>query len=171
MTQKSGKKTKGKSKTLSTILANAHQQAPWRMQVQWIGNFLLLLMIAVLVGGVYTYITALSTEAGQRFQDNEWNKRAMQFDIAELSSQYGQLTSAGAMKERALEMGYVPADVNSAVYMVVPEYAGRQPVVVSQPMAEPPERVTIIPAYTQSLWDWLFANKLGVPGIRQEVTP
>jgi len=45
-------------------LIQAYRQAPWRTQLQWIGFFLLGLVIIVTVAGLYLSITAQSTTAG-----------------------------------------------------------------------------------------------------------
>lgn len=140
--------------------AYAFQQAPWRRQLQWLGVFLLALILLVLVAGLYLHITARTAEVGVGVQRLENQKEELQLSIADLRLQVGELTSAEVMEKRALELGYVPADLDNALYLVVPDYAGRQPALLAAPPASEVAKPVIVPAYTQSLWEWLFKGKL-----------
>jgi len=63
------------------------------------------------------------------------------------------------MKDRAEDLGYIPADPSQAVYVVVPGYTGRQPEIVALPVRpEDQSKSQIDAAYRQSLWEWLFEN-------------
>jgi cell division protein FtsB len=162
---------KGKS-TMTQSLTQAHQQAPWRLQLQRIGLFLLGLVIVALVAGVYLNITAQTVSAGVEVQNLEWEKEKLQRRISNLRSDIGFLTSASVMEKRASELGYQPISPESTVFMVVSGYPGRQTVVMAPPpspaAAEPP---VLKPIYTQSLWEWLFQGMLDVSVSTREVLP
>lgn len=137
----------------------AYQQAPWRTQLQWIGFFLLGLVIIVTVAGLYLSITAQSTTAGVEIKELELEKETLDRQIADLKTQLAILTSAKVMKDRAEDLGYIPADPSQAVYVVVPGYTGRQPEIVALPVQpEDQSKSQIDAAYRQSLWEWLFEN-------------
>jgi len=137
----------------------AYQQAPWRTQLQWIGFFLLGLVLIVTVAGLYLSITAQSTTAGVEIKELELEKETLDRQIADLKTQLAIITSAKVMKDRAEDLGYIPADPSQAVYVVVPGYTGRQPEIVALPVRpEDQSKSQIDAAYRQSLWEWLFEN-------------
>jgi len=138
---------------------NAYQQAPWRTQLQWIGFFMVALIVIVVTAGLYLNITAQAAAAGVEIQDLENNREELTRQIADQRSALANLTSAHVMEERALEMGYERADMENAVYVVVPGYSGRQPIPLALPVNSKPKSSIIIPAYQQSLWEWLFQSK------------
>ncbi len=83
----------------------AYQQAPWRTQLQWIGFFLLGLVIIVTVAGLYLSITAQSTTAGVEIKELELEKETLDRQIADLKTQLAIITSAKVMKDRAERSG------------------------------------------------------------------
>jgi len=49
-------------------LLHAYKQAPWRIQLQWIGIFLLGLVLMASITGVYLNISAQAATAGRMIQ-------------------------------------------------------------------------------------------------------
>lgn len=139
----------------------AYRQAPWRVQLQWAGAFLLVLVIGVLVAAVYLNISAQAATAGLEAQDLEYMREATQRRIADLKTKMAVLTSQDVMVKRAEDMGFVDDDPSSTTYIVVQNYPGRQAVVLAPPPSADPISHTIIkPGYTQSLWEWMFQGIL-----------
>lgn len=139
----------------------AYRQAPWRVQLQWAGLFLLGLVIAVLIAVVYLNISAQAAAAGLDAKANEQEKEDTQRSIADLRNKLAVLTSQEVMEKRAEELGFVDTSAENTTYLMVQGYPGRQPVVMAPPPS--PERVSqpiVKPAYTQSLWEWLFQGML-----------
>mgnify|MGYP006953620858 FL=1 len=137
----------------------AYNQAPWRTQLQWIGFFLLGLVVIVLVAGLYLSITAQATSAGVAIKNLEVERENLDRQIADLKTQYAILTSAKVKRERAEAMGYEPADPSDAVFVVVPGYTGRQPEIVALPVNLDDQSKSLIDSsYRQSLWEWLFQS-------------
>ena len=67
------------------------------------------------------------------------------------------LTSATAMRARAVELGFVPATRADIEYVYVSDYPGKEIQSISLPrIIEEKEKNLITPAYTQSIWDWLY---------------
>jgi hypothetical protein len=142
---------------MKKTLIQAYRQAPWRTQLQWIGGFLLVLVVGMLIAGVYLYVSASATAAGTRIHDLEIERETLQIQLADLRTKLAYLNSAAVMDARANEAGYHQANKDNIVYVPVEGYAGRQMVF----LAPPPGQTTIDnhlikPAYKQSLWEWFY---------------
>ena len=134
---------------------HAYRMAPWRVQRQWIGAFLLSVVALAMVAGLYLDVTAQAAIAGREIQNLAAETSAVQQDSADLQTQLASLTSASVMEQRAEDLGYRAMEPDEMEYLVVPGYAPSQPdilAIVPQPSLRAP---TIPPAYTQSLLDWL----------------
>ena len=138
----------------------AYQQAPWRIQIQWIGLFLLALLLVTSVAGIYLSVSSTAATAGRQAQIIQYNIDETQRSIADKSSQLAFLTSSAQMNQRAIDMGFSPVAPESETFLSVPGYAPRQtaelapqpgPVIMQPPLVKP--------SYTQSLWDW-FMEKI-----------
>lgn len=147
---------------MTHYLVQAYRQAPWRVELQQIGFFLLVLVTAALFAGLYLYVSAETAAAGVKIQSLELDREILQRQIASLNTQLAFQTSARVMENRALEMGFEQFNADNADYIIVPSYAGRQtismafesgPKIVIQPLP------LIKPSYTQSLWD-LFLREM-----------
>jgi cell division protein FtsL len=142
-------------------LIQAYRQAPWRVQMQWIGLFLLCLAVLVMVGGVYLSISAQAATAGLQIQDYEGQRESLQRDIADLRSQVAYQTSASQMESRAKELGFEQPDMDKVQYVVIPGYVPRQTIILVPPEAPTLAKKQILkPVYTQSLWEWMFQGAL-----------
>ena len=134
---------------------HAYRMAPWRVQRQWIGAFLLSVVALAMVAGLYLDVTARAAIAGREIQNLAAETSAVQQDSADLQTQLASLTSASVMEQRAEDLGYRAMEPDEMEYLVVPGYAPSQPdilAIVPQPGLRAP---TIPPDYTQSLLDWL----------------
>jgi len=142
-------------------IIQAYRQAPWRMQMQIIGLFLLVLVFTALVAGIYLNVTARAATIGRQIQEMQAEILVNRQLNADLETQLALLTSAEVMARRAEELGFRPAAAGEFFYVVVPGYSGRQPAVLAPPpgpeAASSPE---LPPEFTQSLIDWLRQLKL-----------
>lgn len=157
-------------------IIQAYKQAPWRVQLQWIGLFLLGLVLVAAVAGLYLNISAQAATAGRNIQFLESNIDDLNNEIAELTTELAGMTVTSNMKERAEELGFKLIDPKQAVYLEIPGYNPDADLVLAPP------RVNIIPqspvvqsSYKISLWDW-FVEKIWNPsnnvlGIEEGVTP
>lgn len=138
-----------------TEIVQTVRQANWRVQRQWIGLFLLGLVLVAMVAGIYLNVTVRATLAGREIQmlqtDISNNTRANSDDETLLAS----LSSVESMQKRAKAMGYSPADPTDITYVVVPGYAPERAVNMSAPKPAESQPYYILPAYTESLFDWL----------------
>jgi len=147
---------------MAQSLIQAYRQAPWRKQLQGLFLFLLVLVGIAMIAWVYLSISAQAATAGLEIQFLEEDRDDLARQIADLQSQLGYLTSAGEMERRAKELGFEPADPTNLDYVVIPGYTGRQtPYLAPAPVTETTTNASLIkPAYTQSLWEFLFQGSL-----------
>ena len=139
----------------------AYRQAPWRVQLQWGGMFLLGLVAAVLIAGVYLNISAQAATAGLTTKALGEQKEDTARTIANMRTQLALLTSQEVMEKRAAELGFVDATPENTTYMQVQGYAGRETLVLAPTQRQDVIQQTLIkPSYTESLWEWMFQGIL-----------
>jgi len=138
-------------------IIQAYKQAPWRVQLQWIGALLLVLVVGMLIAGVYLYLSAEATAAGTEIRTLELEREDLQIRIADLTTQLAFLRSAAFMQGRAESLGFKNAAQEDIIYIEVPGYGGRHVVFLAPPPSNEPVDASIIkPAYRESLWEWLY---------------
>lgn len=137
-------------------ITQAYTQAPWRRQIQLIGLFLLVLILAALVAGVYLNLSARAGTEGREIQELEYASRVVERQNEDLRTQLAFLTSESAMEARSRALGYRPASADEILYIVVPGYvAAKMPALALPPAQMPTLAPTLAPEYTESLFDWL----------------
>lgn len=135
----------------------AYPQAPWRGQVQVLGLFLVIIVLLSIVAGVYLSVSARSAAIGRHIQGMQNSIRLHEQDNETLKSILAELSSSRRLEERADAIGFVPVDVDEAIYVRVPGYSGRPPITLAPQMEEPVTRAPVLPdEYTESLFDWIF---------------
>lgn len=135
----------------------AYRQAPWRLQIQWVGAAVLVIIVVLTVLGIYLNISGQAAEAGMNYQFLQYKKDELVRSIATQKSVLGELLSAANMETRALGIGFHHASPDEIVYVEVPNYPGRQAALLA-PLPGPiplPDQI-VKPAYRQSLWEWFF---------------
>ena len=138
----------------ATQLIHAYKQAPWRIQRQYVGAFLLVVIGTSMIAALYLQVTARAARAGREIQEMRVEITSVQRANADLETQLANLTSTAEMQRRALEMGYRPVKSGELDYVAVSGYVAPEPAILlaaedvidySQPL--PSE-------YTQSLIEW-----------------
>ena len=139
----------------ATQIIHAYRQAPWRVQRQWIGAFLLAVVGVAMVAALYLDVTARTAVAGREIQELRTEITTIQRENADLETQLADLTSTAVMEKRATDLGYRPVQPGELDYVAVPGFVVPEPAIllaaedaVPQVQAQPPE-------YTQSLLEWL----------------
>ena len=153
-------------------LVHAYRQAPWRIQRQWLGGFLLAVLAIAMVSSLYLDITAQAAISGREIQGFTSDISAMEQTNADLQTRLAELDSDAVMQKRAADLGYVPVDPAQLQYVIVPGYVAPQPDILAIAPALQPSAPTIPPEYTQSLIDWLQQQlrpgpSFGLSGISQ----
>jgi hypothetical protein len=138
----------------ATQIIHAYRQAPWRIQRQWIGAFLLAVICAAMVAALYLDVTARTAVAGREIQEMRIVITAVQRENADLETQLADLTSTEVMQRRALELGYRPVLPGELDYVAVPGFVTPEPdILLAAKDASP--RIDSMPAeFTQSLLEW-----------------
>jgi cell division protein FtsL len=144
-------------------LIQAYRQAPWRVQLQRLGVIFAVLVAIALVAIIYITISAQAASAGMDFQKLEADREDLVRQNADLANTLASLTSEEAMQPRAKTLGYKDLATDKAVYVVVPNYVGRQePSFAPLPSADRFSEPLIKPSYTESLWEYLFKGVLSL---------
>ncbi len=141
-----------------TQIVQKVRQAPWRVQRQWIGLFLLALVMMAMVAGIYLNVTVRATLAGRETQNLRNEITANEHINADSETQLAALTSVEAMQKRAEDMGFEPANPEDITYVVVPGYVMPTGVDLSTPNSTRPATPIILPEYTESWFDY-FINQ------------
>jgi len=141
-------------------LTQAYSQAPWRKQTMFIGLFLLVVIFAALVAGIYLDVTARTATIGREIQGMEEEIESLKLSNAELETRLALLMSTEELEERARSMGFQSIEMNEAVYVVVPGYVSRQHVRLAPPPGPVKTVAAALPtAFTESLVTW-FQRKV-----------
>ncbi len=147
-----------------THLTHAYRQAPWRIQRQWAGAFLLGVLALAMISALYLDVTAQAAILGREIQRLRWETAEMNRANADLQSRRAALLSTTVMDVRARALGYRPAEAGEIHYLVVPGYARPAAVTLAVPNA-PVSAPSTPPEYTQSLLEWI-ADYLQTPASR-----
>lgn len=138
-----------------THVIHAYRVAPWRVQRQWIGNALLVVVSLAMVAALYLNVTSRTAIAGREIQDLTDSIAVSQQVSSDLQTQLANLTSAEVMQQRAKEMGFRPVEPVELEYLVVPGYVAKDAVNLSSSAQLQLNVLAIPPEYNQSLLDWM----------------
>jgi len=144
-------------------IIQAYNQAPWRIQVQQLGTFLLIILALGMITGFYLFISAQAAMAGLNIQDGEARREILLREIASKKVELGNLNSVENMEKRAIAAGYKPVPADTGMYVLVKGYTGQPPMNMAPPPGPdmlPDPRLK--PEYTQSLWEFLFQTVNGL---------
>jgi hypothetical protein len=137
-------------------LTQAYSQAPWRKQLQWIGLFMLALIIVAMVAGIYLSVSAQASTAGREIQIMYGEMDEMRRNIENMESKIAYLVSNSEMEARAEKLNFTPVAADEIFYILVPGYTKPGQASLADPSGSArPISPTISPEYTQSLLDWL----------------
>ena len=154
-----------------TYLTHAYRQAPWRIQRQWTGAFLLGVLALAMISALYLDVTAQAAIVGREIQTLQLETVEIQHENADLQTRLAALLSTDNMEARALALGFRPAEAGEIHYLIVPGYV--RSTGVSLAVTQPPVSASPTPPeYTQSLLEW-FSDYLQTPanGIAGGVLP
>jgi hypothetical protein len=150
-------------------LVHAYRQAPWRLQRQWLGTFLLAVLGIAMVSSLYLDVTAQAAISGRQIQGLTSDIISVQHNSGDLQTRLAELASNSAMESRAQALGYEAVDPTEVEYIIVPGYSAPQAQILRVAPALVPSAPSIPPEYTQSLIEWLQdalrpSSSLGMTG-------
>ena len=150
----------------ATQIIHAYKQAPWRVQRQWVGAFLLALIGVAMIAALYLDVTARAALTGREIQELRFEITTIQRANADLETQLADMTSTVEMQRRALELGYRPVKPGELDYVAVPGFAAPQPAILMAAEDTAPYVQPLPPAYSQSLIEW-FDERIKLGGFQQ----
>ena len=136
-------------------LMHAYKVAPWRIQRQWIGAALLVVVVSAMIATLYLDVTSQAAIAGREIQDLNAALTDSQQASADLQTQLAALTSSSVMRRRAFELGFRPMEQIEVEYLVVPGYVAPEPEILSSAALPQLSALSILPEYNESLLDWI----------------
>lgn len=139
----------------ATQIIHAYKQAPWRVQRQYVGAFLLAVVGMAMIAALYLDVTARAAMAGREIQDMRFEITTVQRANADLETQLADVTSTKEMERRALELGYRPVQPGELDYVPVPGFVVPEPEILSAAEDASPESQVLPAEYTQSLVEWM----------------
>lgn len=139
----------------ATQIIHAYKQAPWRVQRQYIGAFLLGVIVLALVAALYLDLSARTALAGREIQELQLEITAMQRSNADLETELANLTASAVMQQRALLLGYRPVKPGELDYIYVPGYIPPEPDILLAAADSPFHTFSLPEEYSQSLLEWL----------------
>ena len=139
-------------------LVHAYKIAPWRVNRQWVGFALLVVVALAMISALYLDVTSQAAIAGREIQDLTASITVNQQVSRDLETQLATLTSASAMEQRALALGFRPMATGEAEYLVVPGYSVLEPDILSSAQLPQLSALSIPPEYNESLLDWMDAK-------------
>jgi cell division protein FtsL len=149
----------------ATQIIHAYKQAPWRVQRQYVGAFLLAVIVLALVAALYLDLSARTALAGREIQELQVEITSMQRSNADLETELANLTAAAVMQQRALELGYRPVKPGELDYVFVPGYVAPEPPILLAAVDTTSRSYTLPESYSQSLLEWLD-ERIQVGGIQ-----
>jgi len=149
----------------ATQIIHAYRQAPWRVQRQWVGVFLLFVIGAAMIAALYLDVTARAAIAGREIQETRFEITTIQRSNADLETQLAKLTSTEEMERRALALGYRPVQTGELDYVAVPGFVAPEPAILlaAEDVTVPDQ--TLPSEYSQSLLEW-FDQRFKLGGAR-----
>jgi hypothetical protein len=138
----------------ATQLIHAYKQAPWRVQRQYVGVFLLAVIGMAMIAALYLQVTARAAAAGREIQEMRLEITTTQRLNADLETQLAKLTSSAEMERRAQELGYRPVKPGELDYVAVPGFVAPEPEILAAAQDVTDFSQPLPNEYTQSLLEW-----------------
>ena len=146
-------------------IIHAYKQAPWRVQRQWVGAFLLALIGLAMIAALYLDVTARTAIAGREIQEMRLEITTIQRLNADLETKLADLTSTNVMVQRALELGYRPVKPGELDYLAVPGFIAPEPDLLLAAEDVTQLDRALPPEFTQSLIEW-FDEQIKAGGMQ-----
>lgn len=149
----------------ATQIIHAYRQAPWRVQRQWVGIFLLVLISGAMIAAIYLDVTARAAIAGREIQEMRFDITTIQRANADLETQLAKLTSTAEMERRAVALGYRPVQPGELDYVPVPGFAAPEPAILKAAVDVTVAEQSLPYEYSESLVEW-FDDQIKMGGVR-----
>lgn len=138
----------------ATRIIHAYKQAPWRIQRQWVGAFLLFVIGTAMIAALYLDVTARAAVAGREIQEMRFEIIAIQRANADLETRLAKMTSTAEMERRARALGYRPVQPGELDYVAVPGFVAPEPDILLAAEDVTVPEPSLPYEYSQSLLEW-----------------
>jgi len=138
----------------ATQIIHAYKQAPWRVQRQYVGAFLLAIIAASMIAALYLQVTAGAARAGREIQEMRFEITTVQRTNADLETRLANLTSTTEMERRALKLGFRPVKPGELDYVAVPGFVAPEPAILLAAEDVTDYFLPLPSEYSQSLIEW-----------------
>ncbi|RIK32362.1 MAG: hypothetical protein DCC56_00710 [Anaerolineae bacterium] len=149
----------------ATQIVHAYKQAPWRVQRQYVGAFLLFVIVASMIAALYLSVTAQAAVTGREIQELRVEIASIQRVNADLQTRLANLTSTAVIEQRALQLGYRPVKPGELEYLAVPGFVTPEPTILLDAEDVAVFVRIVPPEYTQSLLEW-FDDRIRFGGVQ-----
>ena len=149
--------------TYTNPFLRAFKQAPWRTQTQAVAAWSVTLLVVMVLGGLYLTVASRAAAAGRDLQRLEVRKAALTLENDELRAELAELRSVTRLVQRALALGFQPAQSGQIEYLAVYNYPH------AAQTAPPPRAAEVAPMPENSLAqlsDWLAGMLQGLMAAR-----
>jgi hypothetical protein len=139
----------------ATRIIHAYRQAPWRIQRQWVGAFLLVVIGIAMIAALFLDVTSRAAVTGREIQEMRFELLSIQRANADLETRLAKLTSSAEMVSRARALGYRPVLPGELDYIPVPGFVEPEPDILraAADVAIPQDALPF--EYSESLIEWL----------------
>jgi hypothetical protein len=139
----------------ATRIIHAYKQAPWRIQRQWAGAFLLAVIGIAMVAALFLDVTSRAAVAGREIQEMRFEILTTQRANADLETRLAKLTSSAEMESRARALGYRPVQPGELDYIAVPGFVAPEPELLRSAQNATLPESSLPYEYSESLIEWL----------------
>ncbi|MCZ2121906.1 MAG: hypothetical protein OZ914_01440 [Anaerolineaceae bacterium] len=146
-----------------TQIIHAYKQAPWRVQRQYTGAFLLIVIGIAMIAALYLMVSARAAITGREIQSLRDEIIVTRRINADLEARIGDLTSTSAMQQRARQLNYRPVLPGELEYLAVPNFFVPEPAILLAAQDTTEFERIVPPEYTQSLIEW-FDERIRLGG-------
>jgi hypothetical protein len=142
----------------ATRIIHAYKQAPWRIQRQWVGAFLLAVIGIAMIAALFLDVTARAAVTGREIQEMRFKIISIQRENADLENNLAKLTSSAEMESRALAKGYRPVQPGELDYVPVPGFVAPEPEILRAAQDTAAPQTSLPYEYSESLLEWFGAR-------------
>jgi hypothetical protein len=139
----------------ATRIIHAYKQAPWRIQRQWVGAFLLAVIGIAMIAALFLDVTSRAAVAGREIQEMRFEILTIQRANADLETRLAKLTSSSEMERRARALGYRPVQPGELDYLPVPGFMAPEPQILREAEDVTVPETSLPYEYSESLLEWL----------------
>ncbi|MBI5352146.1 MAG: hypothetical protein HZB50_05870 [Chloroflexi bacterium] len=136
-------------------LVHAYKVAPWRVQRQWIGTVLIVVIALAMISAIFLDVSSRTALAGREILALTASISTSQKNSGDLQTQLALLTSASVMEQRAQDLGFHAVETADMEYVIVPGYTAPSPKILSSSSVPQLSALSIPPEYNESLFEWL----------------